>query len=385
MPDSDLPVSNLQRCWPGQTLILDGRATYLRHTPATGPNAEPAMYVHGLGGSSQNWTDMAGLLSCRLDGLALDLPGFGRSEPAKRYTLKALADRVARVIEHASRGPVHLFGNSLGGAVSVRLAATRPDLVRTLTLISPAMPFIDIRRSAQGRLAPMLLIPRVERLAARRLAEMGPEQLAHHVVELCWADPGSLHPQRLAELVEETTHRLRVPWYADAYVRAFRGLVASFVRAYLPGADSLWRLATKVTAPTLVVWGRQDRLVDVRLAPRVAGAIPDSRLLILDRAGHVAQIERPREVSRAVLGLLDEVAPRRTPLAERTVPADQVAPAESAASTQPVGPGRSGPAEPAPPQLLTGGGEGTTIPRITAARRADHKVNGDAGAAVVAS
>ncbi|MQA27102.1 MAG: alpha/beta fold hydrolase [Micromonosporaceae bacterium] len=312
-PDTALPDNgDLHPQWPGQAVLLDGRATYVRHTPPTGPAVEPALYVHGLGGSSQNWTDMAGLLAGRLDGLALDLPGFGRSEPAKRYTLAALADRVVSVIEHCDRGPVHLFGNSLGGAVSVRVAATRPDLVRTLTLISPAMPFLDLRRSVQGRLVPLLLIPRVERIAARRLASMEPEQLARQVIDLCWADPQALPAERFAEMVEESGRRLRVPWYADAYVRTFRGLVTSFLRSYLPGSDSLWRLAARVTAPTLVIWGRQDRLVDVGLAPRVAGAIDDSRLLIIDQVGHVAQMERPREVARAVLGLLDEVADEGT-------------------------------------------------------------------------
>ncbi len=289
-------------------MLLDGRTSYLRHTPATAPDAEPALYVHGLGGSSANWTDLADLLSDRLDGHAVDLPGFGRSEPARRYTLAAMADRVVRVIEHLGRGPVHLFGNSLGGAVSVRVAAARPDLVRSLTLISPAMPFMDPRRSAQGRFVPMLLIPRVERLAARRLADMDGESLASQVIDICWARPGDLHPQRRAEAIEEAGRRISVPWYADAYVRTFRGLVTSFLRAYLPGAGSLWRLAQNVTAPTLVIWGRQDRLVDIGLAPRVAGAIPDSRLLIIDKVGHVAQMEQPRPVARAVLALLEEVA-----------------------------------------------------------------------------
>ena len=62
---------------------LDGSVTYVRDTPATAAGAEPALYVHGLGGSSQNWTDLAGLLADRLDGQAIDLPGFGRSEPGR--------------------------------------------------------------------------------------------------------------------------------------------------------------------------------------------------------------------------------------------------------------------------------------------------------------
>jgi alpha-beta hydrolase superfamily lysophospholipase len=71
----------------------------------------------------------------------------------------------------------------------------------------------------------------------------------------------------------------------------------------------MWRTAARITAPTLVIGGRQDMLVDVRVAGQVARAIPDSRLLMLDGVGHVAQMEVPHVVARAVLGMLDEVGP----------------------------------------------------------------------------
>jgi pimeloyl-ACP methyl ester carboxylesterase len=313
--DSVSLADTLAPPWPGRKVIVDGAATYLRETPATGPDAEPALYVHGLGGSSANWTDLAGLLAHRLDGQAIDLPGFGRSDPARRYSLGAFADRVIRWIQHADRGPVHLFGNSLGGSISVRVAALRPDLVRTLTLISPAMPFLDARRSAHGRMVPFLLIPRVERLAARRMATIPPADLARQILELCFADPARITEQRLAEAVEEARMRYDAPWYADAYVRSLRGLVGSFLRAYLPGSGSLWRLARGITAPTLVIGGGLDRLVDVRVAPQVARAVPDSRLLLLDGVGHVAQLEVPELVARSVIGMLAEV--RRDRLVER--------------------------------------------------------------------
>jgi pimeloyl-ACP methyl ester carboxylesterase len=83
--------------------------------------------------------------------------------------------------------------------------------------------------------------------------------------------------------------------------------VGSFLRSYFPGPNSQWRVAARICAPTLVITGRQDRLVDVRVAPAVAKLIPDSRLMVLDRVGHVAQMERPDMVARAVLAMLDEV------------------------------------------------------------------------------
>ncbi len=305
-PDSVSRTDTLPSRWPGRPVTLDGSVTYLRETPATTDHAEPALYVHGLGGSAANWTDLAGMLAHRLDGQAIDLPGFGRSDPARRYSIPAVANRVTRWIEHSGRGPVHLFGNSLGGAIVVRVAGTRPDLVRSLTLISPAMPFLDPRRSAHGRMIPLLWIPRVDRLAQRRLHAIEPAELARQVLELCFADPSRIHEQRMAEAIEETRLRYDVPWYMDAYVRTLRGLIGSFVRAYLPGAGSLWRVAARIQAPTLVIGGALDRLVDVRVAPQAARTIRGSRLLVLPGVGHVAQMEVPEIVARAVVALLDE-------------------------------------------------------------------------------
>ncbi len=289
---------------------MDGTATFVRETPARDGGAEPALYVHGLGGSATNWTDLAGLLAGRLEGQAIDLPGFGYSDPARRYTLAALADRVARWIEISGRGPVHLFGNSLGGAISVRVAAARPELVRTLTLVSPAMPFLNPRRSAQARYLPILALPRARWFANRLLAQIPPDELARQVLDSCYADPSRMSQQRLAEAVEEARMRYEAPHYLPAYVSTMRGLISSFVRAYLPGSGSLWRLATRITAPTLLIGGRQDKLVDIRVAPQAARVIPDSRLLMLDGVGHVAQMEVPRLVARGVLALLDEAADR---------------------------------------------------------------------------
>jgi pimeloyl-ACP methyl ester carboxylesterase len=320
VPDSALPTPDeVIAPWPGEATFIDGVATFARRTPAQSERAEPALYVHGLGGSSLNWTDLAYLLAHRFDGEAIDLPGFGLSEPARSYSVAAMAHRVIRWIQHSDRGPVHLVGNSLGGAIAVRVAGTRPDLVRTLTLVSPAMPFMDPRRSVQSRMLPLLLVPYAQRLAARRLAMIEPEDLAATVVAACFAEPERLHPQRLAEAIEEVRRRYEAPWYVDAYLRTLRGLVGSFLRSYLPGQNSMWRIAERIEAPTLVITGRQDRLVDVRVAPAVAKIIPDSRLLILDRVGHVAQMEQPRLVARAVAAMFDETVGAATAAPAATV------------------------------------------------------------------
>jgi pimeloyl-ACP methyl ester carboxylesterase len=307
VPEDVLPVPDgITPAWPGRSVLVDGARIHVRDTAPRGKDAEPALYVHGLGGSALNWTDLADLLADRLDGQAIDLPGFGRSDPARSYTIAAQAGSVIRWIEHSDRGPVHLFGNSLGGAVAVCVAGTRPDLVRTLTLVSPAMPFLDPRRSYHGRMLPLLLIPRADRLAERRMAMMDPADLARMVIASCFADPTRFPEQRFPEAVEEARLRSTVPGYTRAYVRTLRSLILSFLRAYLPGPASLWQIAGRITAPTLVIGGQRDLVVDVRVATQVARTIPDCRLLTLHDVGHVAQMEAPRMVARAFLGMLDE-------------------------------------------------------------------------------
>jgi pimeloyl-ACP methyl ester carboxylesterase len=199
---------------------------------------------------------------------------------------------------------VHLFGNSLGGAVAIRLAATRPELVRTLTLVSPAVPQLRTSRE-RARMVPMMFLPNIEQLAARRIGDVTPEQMARGVLSLCYADPSRISPARMAEAVAEAERRMALPWAAESYVRSFRGLVTAYLA---PPTRSLWRLASRVSAPTLLVWGKQDRLVPVRYAPRTARTIPDTRLLLLDGVGHTAQMEAPGAVARAVLALLDDAA-----------------------------------------------------------------------------
>ncbi|MBA2390051.1 MAG: alpha/beta fold hydrolase [Geodermatophilaceae bacterium] len=292
--------------WPGECVSADGCEVFLRRTPARRATAEPALYVHGLGGASTNWTDLAGLLSERLDGEAVDLPGFGRSPAAAGgdYSIPALVRVVTGLIEARGRGAVHLLGNSLGGLVCLIVAATRPDLVRTLTLISPAMPgFRTPGRS--DPLIPLLLLPGFSRLAERRLSRLTPEQRARAVIELCFADPTRIPEQRLAEAADEVRRRNELPWAMDAFTSSLRGLVRSYFNR---GAASAWRQARSVRSPTLVIWGERDRLVHVSLASRTAAAIPDSRLLVLPDIGHTAQLEDPRTTARAVLALVEDAA-----------------------------------------------------------------------------
>jgi pimeloyl-ACP methyl ester carboxylesterase len=296
----DLPEIDPNRPpYKAETMLVDGRAVLIRRTPGTG---DPALYVHGLGGSSTNWTDLAALLTEHVDGMALDLPGFGGSDPARDgdYSLAAQARVIARVIEQWGRGPVHLAGNSLGGAVCVLLAARRPELVRTLTLVSPAMPDLRPRRSPAVFIG-AFGVPGLRLLADRWVARTSVEDRVRGVLEICFADPSVIPEVRWAEAIADERKQMTVPWARAAFAGSVRGLVTAYLRT---GQRSLWAEAAKITAPTAVVWGEQDRLVDVILAPRTARTIPGATLLVLPNIGHVAHLEAPPAVARVILGLL---------------------------------------------------------------------------------
>ncbi|WP_020662423.1 alpha/beta fold hydrolase [Amycolatopsis benzoatilytica] len=299
VPLSTTPLPTLDGAvppWPGT--VENG--LHVRHTP--GPDGTPAVYVHGLGGSATNWTDLAALLAPTAAGHAVDLPGFGFSEPESGFGF-GLDHHSAVVARHLERlgEPVHLLGNSMGGAISLLVAAQRPELVRTLTLISPAMPD---RRPDPRRLSDPLMalayLPVVGARVRRRMAGLTARERAAQVIKLCFHDPSRFPDARLDELVEEHAARAGFPWALAAMERSTFGI---FRRWTALGSASLWSVAKQVEAPTLVVWGLHDRVISVRRAPRTAQAVPRARMLVLPRTGHVAQMERPQVVARAVLGL----------------------------------------------------------------------------------
>ncbi|WP_372352745.1 alpha/beta fold hydrolase [Streptomyces sp. KL116D] len=275
---------------------LPGLTLTVRSRPGTREGLPPALYVHGLGGSSQNWSALMPLLEDVVDGEAVDLPGFGDSPPPDDgdYSVTGHARAVIRHLDAQGRGPVHLFGNSLGGAVTTRVAAVRPDLVRTLTLVSPALPEIRVQRTALP--TGLLAVPGIAGLFTRLTKEWTPEQRVRGVMALCYGDPGRVTPDGFRAAVEEMERRLALPYFWDAMARSARGVVNAYT---LGGQHGLWRQAERVLAPTLLIYGGRDLLVSYRMAARAARAFRDSRLLTLPDAGHVAMMEYPETVATA--------------------------------------------------------------------------------------
>lgn len=286
---------------PGFGLVVRSRA------PRGGADAEPALFVHGLGGSSQNWSALMAKLDDRVAGEALDLPGFGHSPPPDdgNYSIAGHARAVVRLLDDERRGPVHLFGNSMGGAVAVKVAAARPDLVRTLTLVSPALPEVPPQRSAWP--TGLASVPGIPALYVRATRDWPIERRTAELLALCYADPDLVGEEALSEATAEYARRLELPYFWDAMIRSTRGIVNAYT---LGGEHALWRQAARVLAPTLLVYGGRDRLVSVRMARKAARTFRDARLLTIPDSGHVAMMEHPELVARAFRDLLYEVGGR---------------------------------------------------------------------------
>jgi pimeloyl-ACP methyl ester carboxylesterase len=303
--------------------LAGGERVWVAEPPAAagGPERELVLCVHGMSGAATNWTDLMAELAPDFACAAVDLPGSGFSPPPETvagYSVSALAGTVIRLIEalapdHGAPdhgvpdhgGGVHLIGNSMGGAVAVRVAALRPDLVKTLTLVSPALPDRKVRRTVAH--FPLLALPFVGRRLVRQWVVRYPvENRVAGVFATCMYDPARVHPDRFALEVEALRRRDELSYDAASLVGAARTLVAETLR---PPPFSLWRAAARVTAPSLVLFGRDDRLVHPRLADRAARVFRDARVRVLPETGHLAQMECPGTVAALFRAMVAETRP----------------------------------------------------------------------------
>jgi pimeloyl-ACP methyl ester carboxylesterase len=259
--------------------------------------------VHGLGGSHLNWELFAPLLNPTGRVLAIDLPGFGLSEPGERpATVPANMLVLERFVRRVADGPVVLVGNSMGGMIAILLAERSPDLVSGLVLLDPALPPARPRGRdvATGAMFLAGALPGVGELLMRaRHARLGPEALVHSMLRLCGVDPAAVPPDLVARSVELVRRRSDVAGMDRAFLSASRSLlwVLTWARPYR-------RAMAAVRAPVLLVHGRSDRLVPVAAARAAARRHPAWRYIELAGVGHVPQLQVPERLAGFVLGWL---------------------------------------------------------------------------------
>jgi pimeloyl-ACP methyl ester carboxylesterase len=207
-------------------------------------------------------------------------------------------------------GPVHLVGNSMGGCVAVRAAARRPDLISTLTLVSPALP--DRRPHRNTMHFPVLALPVLGERLVSKFGRFPPENRMAGVYQTCYYDPTAVNPERVALATEELRRRDGLDYNSVSITHSARTLVAETLR---PHRFSLWHAATRISVPTLVLFGSHDRLVSPQLATTAQRAFGNATVTVLPQAGHIAQMERPalvaslfREMVERAHGRADEAA-----------------------------------------------------------------------------
>jgi pimeloyl-ACP methyl ester carboxylesterase len=222
----------------------------------------PVVLIHGLGGSSDWWRHNIDTLAREFRVIALDLVGFGRNRFFLRRSrlpprFADLASLLGAWIESAIGEPVHLVGNSMGGHIAIHLAATRPELVRSLTLVnSSGIPF----EIAPGQHIANLIVPRgamsFATVLARDFFRAGPRAIA----------------------------------------KAFVHLLRDDARPLLQG----------LTMAVLLLWGERDPLVPLTYARQMQEIIPNARLKVIPNAGHIPMWENPPAFNAALLEFLRE-------------------------------------------------------------------------------
>jgi pimeloyl-ACP methyl ester carboxylesterase len=285
-----------------RTVDLGGAVHYVDY--GGNPEGPAVVLVHGLGGSHLNWDLLAPLLTDSARVVALDLPGFGRSEPAGRKAgVPANVAVLGRFIDEVVREPVVLVGNSMGGMISILTAAERRSSVRGLVLLDPAIPG---PRKALDPLVALTFaayaVPLVgERFLRRNRTRKDAVTRVRETLQLCGVDPDAVPPQVVDRSVTLLEERRDVEGMDKAFLAAARSLLR-----ILADPRRYRRAMAAIDVPVLLVHGDRDRLVQVAAARQAAEAYPHWRYTELSGVGHVPQLQVPDRVAKEVLGWLAE-------------------------------------------------------------------------------
>ncbi len=284
---------------------IDGTTAYAML--GDGPDV---VLVHGLGGCHLNWMRVAPLLAIDMRVIAPDLPGFGLAPRRGRTTLARSRDALVRVLDEVATPPVTLVGHSLGGAVALMAAAARPESVGRLVLVDPTLP-LSLRRPPSGSAmvtALAMLVPVLGPwLVRRRLRRDDGAGLVDSLMRLTVSDPSSIPRDVIdAHVAFEKLHRDR-PWLPRSLCEATRSLYGQMTLR-----RRWFRLERRVSAPTVLLHGADDRVIPLATARAAAARHPRWRFEILEGVGHAAPLEAPESVVEAVRAASPSASGSRT-------------------------------------------------------------------------
>jgi pimeloyl-ACP methyl ester carboxylesterase len=259
-------------------LDVDGLRIRALDTGGAGP---AILLLHGWADSTHTWSRIIPLLSPKFRLIAFDWPGFGWSEkPEGVFPFPRYAKVAAGVLDAFGIEKAYVAGNSMGGAAAMRFAVDIPSRLRGLILLDAHTPL-----SAEGK------NPALNSLLTPVLGEIGAFLMGRTIYRM--VIEGLVVDKTLitAEVVREMYLPVTSPGGRRAMLAQFREIVAHPVG---------WEDAARITAPTLIIWGRKDRLTPRRAGERLHETIKGSRLEILADTGHVPQWERPESVARLI-------------------------------------------------------------------------------------
>lgn len=227
--------------------------------------------LHGLGGTKEHWNANFAVLASKYHVYALDQLGHGHSDkPLIDYTIATHVDFLQGFMQSRNIAKATLVGNSMGGWVAVDFAVKHPEMVDKLVLVDAA---------GLARKYPIDLL--------------NPSSIEgfRHLIDSVFYDKKIVTDE---DARQAFALRLR---NNDGYM--MERFLAGLARPQFEDAN----LKT-IRAPTLVVWGRNDELVPVDDARKFGSGIPGARVVVIDKCGHVPQIEKPEEFNRALLEFL---------------------------------------------------------------------------------
>jgi pimeloyl-ACP methyl ester carboxylesterase len=257
----------------------------------TAGNKGPSvLLIHGAGGSVENWLPNIGAFTEEYRIYALDLPGFGRSDkPSIPYSVPYLAEFVPDFLAVHGVERAHIVGHSMGGAIALQMAFSRPNMLDKLVLVD-ALGF-GTRAHVALRLMALPFIG--ERMI--RPSRKGTKNL----FKTAFFNPAVL-TEEMIDFVIETAG---LPGYGEAFLSAGRsfssvwGVKRKFVQSIVDNARRL-------RCPTLVIWGKQDKLLPVEHAHVADSVIANAKLQLFDACGHLPQLEHPEAFNSTVLRFL---------------------------------------------------------------------------------
>jgi pimeloyl-ACP methyl ester carboxylesterase len=242
----------------------------------------PFILLHGTGSSLHTWEAWTDLLQDSFRIISLDLPGYGLTgpDPAGLYNADSYTEVVLALADHLNIGQFHLAGNSMGGAAAWNAAATYPDRIQKLVLLDPSGAPAEDRSSAF-----------VFRLAQNKI--LSPL--------VRWVTPKFLVENSLLDVYEDDSKITfeMIDRYYDLQLR--EGNRQAFIdrlnQDFFPeGQPDM----AQITAPTLLLWGANDRWIPPADGTWFIAKIPHSEIVIIPNCGHLPMEEKPAETARIV-------------------------------------------------------------------------------------